>query len=181
MHSINGSKTDPKVKNKWRTPQYLFDYLDSMYDFNLDAYASEEDKLCPNFIGESDNAHTANWSDYTNGDRVVAFCNPPYSQPNIKLCLEAARREARKGSTAVVLIPTQPSQYWNDLVIGQADRVLITMGRVSFVDPISGDPISGNAGGSAILTYLPRGHRVRHVHTATDYILIENMLNTTDA
>lgn len=175
MHSTNGSKTPPELKGKWRTPQYVFDYLNKIYNFNLDPYADSSNTLCDNFIGEDDNANLVEWCDYTSGEPVSAFCNPPYSIPNIELALGSARREARQGGTAVVLIPNMPAQYWSELVIGQANRVLITLGRISFIDPITCEPVSGNAGGSAIITYLPRSRRTRHISTVTDYITLEAM------
>lgn len=180
MHNINGSNTKENMKDMWRTPKPLFDYLDNIYNFNLDAYANEKDKLCSNYIGENDNAHIANWGDHVDSGPVVAFCNPPYSQPNIKLCLEAARREARKGGTAVVLIPNQPSKYWAWLVEGQADLVLLTMGRISFIDPISVQAKAGNAGGSAIIVYGPRSPRVRKVNTSIELISVDELMDTHD-
>ena len=179
MHSINGTNTKREHSDLWRTPKDIFIYLNAIYNFNLDGYANEEDTLCKNFIGKSDDANTVNWSDYVDNDPVVAFCNPPYSQPNIQLCLRSAIIEARKGATIVVLIPNQPTKYWADLVIGQADRVLLTLGRISFVDPVTLQPRSGNAGGSAIITYLPRSRRTRHISTATSYILVEDMVEST--
>lgn len=176
MHSIHGSNTKKELKDMWRTPKPVFDYLNMIYNFNLDAYANAEDTLCPNFIGKDDNAHVVNWSEYTDGDPVVAFCNPPYSQPNIKLCLVAARREARRGATAVVVIPNQPAQYWKGLVINQANLMIATLGRLSFIDPESGDPIQGNPGGTMILEYRPRSARTRIVATSTHYISLDEIM-----
>ena len=176
MHSINGTKTKRENSDMWRTPRPLFDYLNSIYHFNLDAYANKEDTLCENYIGKDDDANIVSWGDYVDNAPVVAFCNPPYSQPNILLCLQAARGEARKGATVVVLIPNQPTKYWDDLIIGQADRILITLGRISFIDPVTLEPRSGNAGGSAIITYLPRSRRTRHVSTETSYRLVEDII-----
>ena len=177
MHSINGSTTPKDLKGSWRTPQALFDYLNKIYNFNLDAYASGSNALCVNYITAEDNAHLVDWREFTNGDPVVAFCNPEYVQPNIKLCLEAARREARRGGTVVVVIPNQPANYWETLVVGQANHITITLGRISFIDPVSGDPIQGNPGGSAIITYAPRAPRTRRVATGTSYVSVYSMMS----
>ena len=175
MHSINGSKTPIEISDLWQTPREIYDYLNAIYTFNLDAYANENDHLCPNYIGESDNAHIVDWRTYTNGDPVVAFCNPPYSQPNIKLCLGAARREAERGGTALVLIPNQPSKYWLTHVIDQANLIQVLVGRVSFIHPLSGKPKQGNAGGSIILAFHPRDRRARCVVSETSYKDLESM------
>lgn len=175
MHSTKGSNTPAELKGKWRTPQYVFDYLNKIYNFNLDPYADISNTLCKNFIGEDDNANLVEWRDYTSGEPVSAFCNPDYRQPNIELALGSARREARQGGTVVVLIPNQPAKYWSELIVGQANRVLITLGRISFIHPVTDEPMSGNAGGSAIITYLPRSKRIRHTSTVTDYIRVEAM------
>ena len=176
MHSINGSNTPAKLRDLWRTPKPIFDYFDKLYNFNLDAYASESDKLCENFIGESDNSHSVDWSDYTNGDSVRAFCNPPYSQPNIRLALEKAKSEAKRGSLSLVLIPNQPAKYWTESVVGYARAITLTLGRISFIDPSTDLPVDGNPGGSAFILYTPTNRRIRRVETVTEYISVDELM-----
>ena len=173
MQSINGSNTPKELLGLWQTPKEIFEYLDNIYHFNLDAYANENDHLCTDYIGENDNAHTTDWRNYTNGVPVVAFCNPPYSKPNIKLCLEAARREAERGGIVVVLIPNQPSKYWLTHVVDQANIIQVIIGRISFIHPLSGKPCQGNAGGSVIITFYPRARGTRGVMSGTMYTSVD--------
>ena len=59
---------------EWETPQLLFDVMDGLHHFTLDAAATPENTKCKTFITKEQNALTQPWH-----GRV--WVNPPYGQP----------------------------------------------------------------------------------------------------
>lgn len=93
--------------DNWTTPKKLFTYLDSIYDFNLDAAASKENALCARYLTKEDNA-----LDYKiqNVDRI--FCNPPYS-----LAKEFAEHFLQVGYNCVMLLPVRSDRNWFQVLL----------------------------------------------------------------
>ena len=88
------------ANDEWQTPPALFAALnaDRIYGrFTLDVACTEDNCLCELGLAH-DLGHDGleeSWSDYgTNGERVRAFMNPPYSRGNIGQWTAKARREA---------------------------------------------------------------------------------------
>jgi site-specific DNA-methyltransferase (adenine-specific) len=117
---LNGYNT--KLTNPWRTPQKLYDSLDSEFHFNgIDP--------CP-LHGADSGVDGLNQSWGSTGECV--FVNPPYS--NIKPWSMKAREEQLKGITVVMLIPSRTSTaYFHDWVLPFAE-VRFLKGRVAFED-----------------------------------------------
>lgn len=113
--------------DNWRTPTELFSVLDQEFRFGLDAAASVENALCPEFLTKQQNSLVRDWA----ADAV--WCNPPYSLigPFVQKAFEQSN-EMR--NTTVILIPayTDP-KYWSDYVM-KAHEVRFLKGRLSFLD-----------------------------------------------
>jgi len=140
------SKTDPKYKDSWSTPDYIFNFLDKIYNFEVDLAASAENAKMRPYLNEEANALGVDWSRIGHS----GFCNPPYS--NIKPWIEKAIEEAERGFTTVMLIPTPNGEsYYEDLIIN-ADTIIFIKGRVSFIGS-DGKPKSGNNRGSCIVVF----------------------------
>lgn len=108
-----------------QTPRKLFDYLDSIYQFNLDAAATRENALCADFLTKEDNSLVHPWG----GKRV--WCNPPFTQKTA--FLQKALTEARFYNTLVVmLLPTSTGTYWWRDYVMQANEILCHRGRLKF-------------------------------------------------
>ena len=86
----------------WTTPRKLFDYLDAVINFNLDAAASKNNALCERFLTKKDNALT-----YTPHYKDRIFCNPPYS-----LAGEFAKHFLNAKSNCVMLLPVRSDRIW---------------------------------------------------------------------
>ena len=56
MNTEHKSNTPTEIRDLWQTPKALFDYYDKRFGFTLDLAASEDNKLCSQFIGEDENA-----------------------------------------------------------------------------------------------------------------------------
>jgi site-specific DNA-methyltransferase (adenine-specific) len=113
--------------DSWRTPPEFFKICDDEFEFDLDAAASGENALTPNFISQEQDALVTPWE----GDAV--WCNPPYTLigPFVKRAYEESER---LGNTVCILLPayTDP-KYWSDYVM-KAHEVRFLKGRLSFLD-----------------------------------------------
>lgn len=88
------------------TPPEIFEPLDRLHNFTLDAAASATNRKAPRYFGIETNGLEQSWS----GERV--WCNPPYS--DIGAWVEKAWREMDAGTeTIVMLLPSnRTEQRW---------------------------------------------------------------------
>ncbi len=84
---------------EWYTPQDLFDRLDSIYHFTLDAAASEENSKCEHYYTKEDDALNKPW-------QGTVWLNPPYGR-GIGEWIKKAYQSASEGATVVCLLPAR--------------------------------------------------------------------------
>lgn len=65
MTTING--------NNWATPDYIFQPLNDIFNFDCDVAATEWNAKCDFFINQEQNAHVSQWG-------KMNWCNPPYGR-----------------------------------------------------------------------------------------------------
>lgn len=134
-------------KDTWATPKYLFNWLNSIYDFHVDLCADIDNRKCRNFYGVNNNSLIQGW--FRNVG--VGFCNPPYS--NIKPWIEKAIMEADKGFTTVMLIPTPNGEsHYNEIFLRATSITFIT-GRIAFYNPHLKKEVAGNTRGSCVVEF----------------------------
>ena len=93
-------------KDDWETPQELFDQLDSMFHFTLDAASSDENAKCEKHFTAEDDGLKQNW-----GGEVV-WLNPPYGR-QIGKWVQKAFEEGQKPHTFIVcLLPARTDTAW---------------------------------------------------------------------
>ncbi len=118
--------------DEWTTPRWLFDRLDSVFHFTLDAAATSENRLCGTWCGSDDDGLAQSWE----GERV--FCNPPYSQ--ISLWAHKFASEAKNASLIVALVPARVDTRWWQDYVAKADLVHFIRGRLRFGDSKNSAP-----------------------------------------
>jgi len=127
--------------DQWATPQYLFDYLDDLYEFNLDPCATIENTKCYCYITPEMDGLKLPWYIvyeerpvlHTIADGRV-FCNPPYGR-TIGKWVEKAVKEVKNGNAelVVMLIPARTdTKWWHDYIMRYADKISFIKGRVKF-------------------------------------------------
>ena len=145
------------AKDNWRTPVSLFDAIQRrlrISNFICDLAADEDNHLCDVWIGEEEDALSVRWP--VDG---WSWCNPPYSLT--KEFVGKAIDESYK-SPSVLLVPAATDTVWWGEAFKNADVVLLLTGRVSFVSPETGKPVSGNTTGSTVFAF--GGIHARDVH-----------------
>lgn len=119
--------------DEWRTPRDLFDRLNSIYHFKLDACASHENALVKDYFTKEDNSLTKDW-------KSVTWCNPPYSM--CKEFVKKAYEERLKNNLSVMLIPSRTdTKYFHDYLYNKPGiRLDFIKGRLKFSESKNSAP-----------------------------------------
>lgn len=113
-------------KHTWETPKWLFEELNDIFNFNLDACAEKETAKCEVFYTKEDNALLKQW----NG---TVWCNPPYGKEQIEFINKAYKESIFNGATVVLLIPARPdTKVWQNVIFKTASQVCFMKGRLKF-------------------------------------------------
>ncbi|EIY5073837.1 phage N-6-adenine-methyltransferase [Klebsiella quasipneumoniae] len=158
-----GSKTPADQRDLWRTPPALFACLNAEFCFQLDAAAAQHNALCKKFITAEQNTLETLWADYLSIPGYV-WLNPPYS--DITPFVKKAAAESSNQIGTVMLVPADTSVGWFKEAIQTASEVrFITAGRLAFINPVTGKPVSGNNKGSMLIIWHP--YPRTHCHFST--------------
>lgn len=158
-----GSKTPADQRDLWRTPPALFACLNAEFCFQLDAAAAQHNALCKKFITAEQNTLETSWADYLSIPGYV-WLNPPYS--DITPFVKKAAAESSNQIGTVMLVPADTSVVWFKEAIQTASEVrFITAGRLAFINPVTGKPVSGNNKGSMLIIWHP--YPRTHCHFST--------------
>jgi len=141
---------EKKLRQTWRTPPDIFQKLDSIFHFDLDAAASKENALCDNYIDVRRNALNLGNNWFCRRTKSV-YCNPPYKKilPWIEAVEYFVASAADDDVTAVLLLPLTSTPKWarrcmyNDLC-----KIVLITRRINFVSPddtINGSPRGDHA------------------------------------
>lgn len=149
----HGSKTEESQRDLFRTPKPIFNWLNSLFNFSVDAACTKESILCNRgFYYPQRNAFEYGW--YKDCKRIgIAphfFVNPPYS--DILPWVEKAEEEASKGCLVVMLVPSPNGDKWTKMAFEYASDLILINGRVSFIGQ-DGKPASGNNRGSCVYVF----------------------------
>lgn len=163
----NFSKTDPKHKDYWATPQKMVDGLFAYVELKgivpkglhrLDVCASELNKKCEDFISEEQNTLTTDW-----GENNLCWLNPPYS--DVQPFLSKAVREAANGNYTVALLKNDCSTKWFHFAAKNAIAVAyIMLGRIGFVSAMTGESVGGNNFSSVAFVFGPGRKGLRSLY-----------------
>ena len=111
-------------RDDWETPQTLFDYLNSRFEFTLDPCSNGSNAKCARFFTQETNGLERSW------ENEIVFCNPPYGR-SIKRWVEKCARESAN-ARIVMLIPARTdTTYFHDYIYDKTQYVFIK-GRLKF-------------------------------------------------
>lgn len=114
----HSSKTE-----EWATPMDLFDDLNLVFKFDLDACATKENALCDRFFTKEDDALEQQWTG-------TVWMNPPYGR-QIASFMKKAYQSSIAGATVVCLVPARPdTNWWHSFAV--KGTVLFLRGRLKF-------------------------------------------------
>lgn len=147
-------------RDAYRTPKYVFRWLDSRFKFDIDGCATEENNLSYHYIGKDGIAEDFLTFDPLDLIAVLEFCNftifvnPPYSNP--LPFVERAAELKKQGFLVAMLLPADKSTKWYQVIQDNATEVIdIVGGRINFLHPETGEEVKGNNKGSLIAVFDP--------------------------
>lgn len=143
-------------KDSLQTPRYIFDWLDSIYNFDLDLCASDNHHFCDRYFTKDNPARAEAWK--------TAFCNPPYSNIDPFLDIAIQSRDKFK-STTVFLIPELNGEKRTELLMKEAARIIHLSPRISFIRPDNGEEYKGNNRGSIVVEFSPKCFNEPAIHS----------------
>ncbi|MGD7149410.1 phage N-6-adenine-methyltransferase [Ralstonia pseudosolanacearum] len=153
-----GTNTPDVVRDLWSTPREVIAYLEGRYGkYDLDAAASEENKVCEKFYSQKTNCLKRWW-----GSNKHIWLNPTYSHPDpfVKKAIE----QMEHNNQIDMLLPGDNSTAWfaearrnaAEIIWIEADITEIDSqeycrtGRLAFISGLTGKPVDGNNKGSVI-------------------------------
>tara|TARA_R110000824_G_scaffold356764_1_gene544026 strand:- start:68 stop:565 length:498 start_codon:yes stop_codon:yes gene_type:complete len=114
------------ASSEWETPQYFYDRLNDIYQFDLDPCCTSESAKCEKYFTLNENGLEQDWS----GRRV--FMNPPYGRQISKWIKKAHDEGEKRDTTVVCLIPSRTdTKYWHEYCM-KADEIYFIKGRLKF-------------------------------------------------
>ncbi len=180
------SKTPDAIRQKWRTPKWLFNYADHRWGpFARDVAAEAGNALCAEYIDEQQNALDPQVAWGKEGETV--WCNPPYADP-IPWVAAAARNAKQHGVTTVMLLNHDHSPQWFYDMIQACSEIVNIMGyygtdakgeekfhngRVAFVNAATEVEGRKNSKASSLFLIKPR----KRGPVKTDYLTKQDMLD----
>lgn len=145
---INGSKTPAAERDCWRTPRWLFSWLNERFAFDVDLAADENNALCAYFCTEESDALAQPWHRVW----LRGFLNCPYS--NVDPWLDKAIYEQRRGFMTVMVFPSPNGEDRFGQVFSHASEIIDIVGRVHFLRP-DGTECKQNTRGTSIYIFDP--------------------------
>lgn len=146
MKSFNVSHNDT-----FNTPDFIFDQLNRIYQFELDAACDSTNKKCQD--GYRSNMGECGLSG-TWGDLRV-FCNPPFSQKS-QWIKKAYDEVFNKNCPIVVMIlplNCMSTIDFYDVVISNNIHYEILKGRIQFLNNETKEKVNGNNSGTVIVYF----------------------------
>lgn len=145
-----------KGQDNFQTPGFLFQHLNAMFDFQIDAACDSDNCLIKKggiqhgFVYDQDcDGLNESWENY----RV--FCNPPYSQK--EAWIKKAHDEVLYGDcpVCVMILPTlsMTTEAWHTYIHGKF-FYQFSPSRYSFIDPVTGKPRDGNQSGTTVVYFI---------------------------
>jgi phage N-6-adenine-methyltransferase len=148
---VNKSNTPSQEKDSWRTPAWLFQWLNRRFQFEVDLAADANNALVDEFLTKDTDALARPWSKIW----ASGFLNCPYS--NIDPWVAKAIEEQAFGFTTIMLIPSPNGEDRFADVFRRATEIIDIVGRIAFLRP-DGTPVAGNTRGSSIYVFEPGLH-----------------------
>ena len=140
-------------KDRYRTPRYVFNWLNKRFNFKVDGCASKDNALYSMYCTNDENGGFLNNKSILKL-RCSIFDNPPYSNP-----FPFVKRAAElmdQGHLVVMLLPADKSTKWYKAIQENATEVIdIIGGRINFLHPVTGEEVKGNNKRSMVAVFDP--------------------------
>lgn len=111
---------------EWETPQYVFDYLNNIFKFDIDVCATKDNRKVDNWFSKEHDGLRQNWNLYKS-----CFMNPPYGKEIIKW-MQKAYNESLLGVNVVCLVHSRTDTRWFHDYAMKSSEIWFIKGRLKF-------------------------------------------------
>lgn len=138
-----GSRTEA-TRDDWQTP---IEYVRALGEFDLDPCANQHDptRCARRAYTVEDDGLNLPWF-----GRV--WCNPPYGSE----ARDWLEKLGQHGDGIALIPPRMGAQWFHNVVLARFDAMLFHYGRVAFINPETGLPVTGNNADSVFIAYGQR-------------------------
>jgi len=131
----------------WETPWHLFNRLNQIYNFNLDACATATNAKVSCYYTPEMDALTLPWIG-------SIWMNPPYGREIYKWVRKAYTESCRPDTIVVCLLPSRTDTYWWHDYVMKAKKIYLVKGRLKFGNSENSAPFP-----SCIAVFSGEGHK----------------------
>lgn len=135
--------------DEFETPDYIFEQLDKIFNFEFDLACNENNCKCPIRFPDSLSSG-AFWMGR-------CFCNPPFSKK--AEFIKKADEQVQQGYSpiCVMILPLNcmDTKVWHEVIEGKYHYEILK-GRIAFIDPETHEPKKGNNSGTVIVYFKKR-------------------------
>lgn len=139
-------KMNQKGNDNFETPNYIFEQLDRIFNFEVDVAATADNKKCVNYYGNALDGNCI-WTGR-------CFCNPPFSKK--AEFIRKADEQVNEGNChiCVMILPLNcmDTKVWHE-VIENKYHYEVLKGRIAFIDSLTKLPRKGNNSGTVIVYF----------------------------
>ena len=117
------------MSDEWETPWDVFNPLNDIFNFTIDAAATSANRKVVQFWSAKDDGLQQSWAN------EVVWCNPPYlKQAHYKWVGKAVESESLYGITSCLLVPAATgTKLWHEFIFPTASHILFFRGRIRFL------------------------------------------------
>lgn len=162
-----------KKSDEQTTPKWLFDILNDIFKFDLDAAATKQNALCEMYYDQHANGLERRWGNST-------WCNPPYSRGSILPFVKKAENEYLfHGINSLLLLPGDFSTNWFFEAYQKCTGIFGYNGRLKF----NGSKDCAKFGSALVLygynktKFLKLEKSLRGMWLKTPYYLYKEQIN----
>lgn len=164
------SHTAAEHRDTWRTdPRIAAGLFELLRPCHVDACASAENHLLPEFFTREDNCLQLDWMAETKRRGVLPalYANPPFSKEDSRAAtphngmgnfFRKARVEAERGAYSQWLFRARPGENWFPWQL--ASRIWFIVGRVGFVDSATGKIDNEQTENHCVAEFIPGEHPI---------------------
>lgn len=149
-------------RDDWESPPLLFEEIDNIFHFGLDAAASPENALCDKFLttdcryfymAEFDAlSASSDWLALSEGKPI--WINPPYGNGILLPFFRKIKQEYEKGATIVCLVAARTETKWHKIAWDYARYFLFFNTRLKF--ELKGVPQGTATFPSELIVFSPK-------------------------
>lgn len=128
MTQYRGAKAPENIKDQWETPDFIFNVLNEVFHFTVDAAANADNAKLPRYWSIDDDGLKQDWSN----ERV--FCNPPHSNGAYGEWTQKAANE-KENLLSVLVLPANLETKGFTPVWNHARYLILPYTRIGYTLP----------------------------------------------